>query len=73
MGFWVQLAIAVFLQVVSMVLAPKQKGPAPPSLEDFKSPTASADREIPMFWGEFTFRDPNCLWFGEKSVRTYEA
>lgn len=72
MGFWVQLAVAAFFQAVSIILAPKQKGPKPPSLEDFQNPTASADREIPEFWGEFLFKDPNCIWFGEKSVRTYE-
>ena len=72
MSFWVELAVAVFLQVVSMMLAPKQKGAAPASLDDFKNPTASADRELPRAWGEFRYDDPNCIWFGEKSVRTYE-
>lgn len=69
---WIAVAIAVAFQVVSYLLRPKPKGAKAPGLDDFKSPTASSDREIPWLWGEMIIADPNCIFTGEKSVRTYE-
>lgn len=72
-GWLIPLLISTAMQVVAYLITPKPKGPKPPSLDDFKSPTASADREIPWLWGEMTLSGPNAVFSGEKSIRTYEA
>lgn len=71
MEFLTMFLIALVLNVVSYLLAPKPKQPKPEAAKDMDNPTADAGREIPMVWGTITVKSMNCLWFGEKSNRSY--
>jgi predicted phage tail protein len=64
----VQLAIAVALQLVSLLLAPKPKKQKPPEAADFEAPTAEAGRPIPVVFGTMTVKGTNYLWYGEKET-----
>lgn len=72
-AFLVQLAIAIVLQVVALVLTPKPKGPRPDAVKDLDSPTAEAGRPMPRLFGTATIKSPNVIWYGEKGTRTYET
>ncbi len=72
MAFWVLLAIAIALLVVSYLLMPKPKGPKPEAATEQDNPTAEAGRPIPVPFGTLVIKSPNCLWFGDKSMRTYK-
>ena len=70
----VLLAIAsIALTVVSALLAPKPKGPKPPSASDLADPTNDAGRDMMVVFGEGVIKSPNLLGFGDKSVRTYQV
>lgn len=73
MAFFVLLAIAVALLVISYALMPKPKQPKPPSVQDIDSPTADADREVPVIFGTMTVKGLNVLDFSDKSIYTYEV
>ncbi|AET42300.1 tail assembly chaperone [Ruegeria phage DSS3-P1] len=68
--FIASLLIGVALQVVGYLLMPKPKQPRPPSLEDFKEPTAEAGRPIPVVFGSITVQSPNNLGHWDKEVVT---
>ena len=71
--FFIQLAIGLALNILAYLLAPKPKPPKPPSLEDFKTPTAIAGRPIPVIWGSITITGPNVLSVHDKSIRKREV
>lgn len=70
MNFLLQLVIAVALLAISVVLTPKPKQPKQ-EIRELDDPTADAGREIPVVFGTITVKDPNIVWFGEKTTRSY--
>jgi predicted phage tail protein len=73
-GWLLVLAIAsIALSVVSALLAPKPKGPKPPSASDIDDPTNDAGRDMMVVFGEGVVKSPNILGFGDKAVRTYQV
>lgn len=70
MAVFIAVALAVAAVVLSIIFMPKPKGPKPPELEDFDNPTAEAGRPFPVPFGTLTVKGLNCLWFGDKSIRT---
>jgi hypothetical protein len=73
MAWWLSLLIGLALSVVSYLLAPKPKKAQPPPTTPLEDPTAEAGRPIPVLFGTHIFKDPNILWFGQKSAHTYEV
>lgn len=69
----VSLLIGLALNIISYLLMPKPKAPKPETVKDMENPTADAGRELPVIFGTITIKSPNCLWFGEKSKRTYKV
>ena len=72
MAFFILLAIAAVLLVISYVLMPKPKTPKPQAVQDMDSPTAEAGREIPVVFGTITVKGLNFLDYNDKSIRSYE-
>lgn len=70
MGFWIQLAWALFFTVVAELLRPKQKPdvPQPSSLDDFDLPTADESRPVPVIFGRCKVEGPNVTWYGDLSI-----
>jgi len=67
----IEIAIAVALNIVAYVLAPKPKQSKPASATQLDDPIAEAGREIPVVFGTVWVTQPNCLWFGDKAVNEY--
>ena len=66
-GAWfVTLLIAIALQVVAYLLAPKPKKAQPEETKDLENPVADAGMPIPVVFGTVTVKGLNVLWFGEK-------
>lgn len=59
--FLAQLAIAVGMQIIGYLLAPKPKQPKPPSMDQFKYPTTLTGRARPVVFGSMTVKSPNLL------------
>lgn len=72
-AFLVSLLIAVVLNVVAYLLAPKPKQAKPEAAKEMDSPVAEAGREIAVLFGTMIIKDGNILDFSEKSVREYEV
>lgn len=72
MAWFVQLLVGFALNVIAYLLLPKtpvQK----PSLDDFKSPTASAGRPRPVVQGTVTVKGLNVIYSGDKSMEERTA
>lgn len=69
----IQIAVALVMLVVSYLLTPKPKQDKNVAARDLNSPTADAGREMSVLFGTMMTKSPNCLWFGEKSKRTYKV
>lgn len=70
MAFITNLLIGIALQVIGYLLLPKPPAPKPPSLDDFKDPTAEAGRPIPVVFGSVTVTGLNNLGFWDKAIST---
>jgi len=73
MLWFIPLLISLALNIAAYLLMPKPKGPKPEAARDMDNPTAEAGREIPVVFGTLTVKGLNCLWFGDKSIRTYKV
>lgn len=73
MGWFAILLVALILQVVAYLLAPKPKKEKPPAAEDMEDPTADAGRPVPVVFGTVTVKGLNILWFGDKHKDTDEV
>lgn len=71
--FIVQLLLAIALQVVGYLLAPKAKKTKPEAAKDMDSPTADSGRPIPVVFGTETISGVNILWYGEKKSLEYQV
>lgn len=73
-GAWfVTLLLAIALQVVAYLLAPKPKKTKPPEAKDLDNPVADAGMPIPVVFGTVTVKGLNVLWFGDKNKDTFEV
>lgn len=69
----VQIITAVALQVISLVLTPRPKGPKPDAVEEGENPTAEAGKSIPKLWGTKRISETNVIGFWDKSSRQYQV
>ena len=67
MGFFITLLVYGALFVISDLLRPKPEleNAKPVGLGDFRFPTATEDRPIPMLWGTVRIEGPNVVWWGD--------
>lgn len=72
-GWLIALAIAVAVNIISYVIAPKPKGPKPEAVQEGENPTASAGKPIPVVFGTVMVKEVNVLWYGDKSTHTTEV
>ena len=78
-GFLQTLAIFLVLTIISELLRPKPKfeNAKAAGLDDFKFPTATEGRSVPVVFGTVKLKGPNVIWYGNlgqsritKRVRT---
>lgn len=69
---WLAIAITVGLQVVSYLLMPKPRAGSN-AIREAEAPTAEADKPISVVFGTVLIKDPNVLWYGDKSTKRYEV
>ncbi len=72
-SLFIQVAIAIIINVVAYVLMPKPKGPKPEAVRDMDAPTADHGRPFPVVFGTMTIKGLNVLWFGDIGTKTYEV
>lgn len=65
---FLQIGLAVAMLVVSYLLAPKPKGPKPPSVDEIDNPTAEAGKPIPKVFGSIMLTSPNLIMYADKSI-----
>ncbi len=67
MAIWVQLIMLVVTIVLSELLRPKPnlEDARPAGLGDFRFPTATEARVIPLIWGRVKVEGPNVIWYGD--------
>lgn len=67
MGFWFTFFLYAGLTILSDLLRPKpdSEGRKPADLGDFRFPTATEQRRIPMIWGTVLVDGPNVTWYGD--------
>jgi hypothetical protein len=66
-GFFVTLLIYAGLFVLQELLRPKPdiEDARPAGLGDFRFPTATQDRVVPLVWGTNLLEGPNIVWYGD--------
>jgi hypothetical protein len=69
---WFALAVGLAINVVAYLILPKAKAAKPAAATDMEDPTAEAGRPMPVPFGTITIKGSNLLWYGEKSLRSYE-
>lgn len=71
MAFWVTALLFVFSLVLSEVLRPKldNEQARPAALGDFRFPTATEGRAVPIIWGTVKLEGPNVVWYGDLEQR----
>jgi len=79
LGFWAALILLAVSVVAQEYLRPKPKleNARPAGIGDYKFPTATEGRPVPLLWGRARIDAPNLAWFGDvqqqaivKRVRT---
>lgn len=73
MAFFVSLLVALAINIIAYALMPKPKTPKPEAAKALDDPTAEAGKPISWVFGSMTIKDPNVLWFGDKSIKTYKV
>lgn len=71
-AFLVTLLIAVVLNVAAYLLAPKPKVSKPEAAKQMDDPVAEAGIEVSVIFGTITKKDPNILWYGDKTQSSYK-
>lgn len=62
------ILIALVLNIVAYMLAPKPKTAKPDTATDLEDPVAEAGKPIPVVFGTITVKGLNVLWFGDKNT-----
>ena len=73
MAWLVSLLVALAINIVAYLLAPKPKKQKSEAAKDLEDPTAEAGRPVPVPFGSLTVKGGNVLAFMEKSIRTYKV
>ncbi|GAB4531988.1 MAG: hypothetical protein Tsb0020_48200 [Haliangiales bacterium] len=76
-AFLIQLAIALAMQAVTMVIsaltAPAPRNARPSGLSDFDIPTAEEGRPVPVIFGSPLVTGPNVVWAGDLRTQPIKA
>lgn len=72
-GFLAAFLIALAINIIAYAIMPKPKTPKPEAAKALEEPTAEAGKPISWVFGSLTIKDPNVLWFGDKSIKTYKV
>lgn len=72
MNFVVQLVIAIVMMVAAYLLAPRPKMESGANADELENPKASAGSPVKVVFGTVTIKDPNILWYGDKSTHTFK-
>lgn len=64
--FWIMLLITIAVSLAYEIIRPKPvfEDARPKSLGDFKFPTATEGRALPLIWGKVKMSGPNLVWYG---------
>lgn len=73
MPFLAQLVIALVMMVISYLIMPRPKSSSSTDTNSMDDPKASAGSPIKVIFGTITVKDPNVLWYGDKSTHTYKV
>lgn len=73
MAWFIPLLLALIVNVVAYLLAPKPKKQKPEAAKDLDNPTADASKPIPVVFGTMTVKGLNVLWYGDKGKRTLKV
>lgn len=67
MSFFITLLIYAVLFVLSDLLSPKPEleNAKPDGIGDFRFPTATEQRPVPLLWGTVRISGPNVVWWGD--------
>jgi hypothetical protein len=71
-AFWIPFLIGLALSVIAYLLMPKPKQAKPEAAKDMDNPVAEAGKPIPVVFGTMTVKGLNILWYGDKSINTYQ-
>ncbi len=71
--WFVPFLIGLALNVVAYMLLPKPKVSKPEAAKDMENPVAEAGKAIPVVFGTVRVKGLNILWYGEKSITTYQV
>lgn len=72
MEIFTMIMISIAMSALSYLIAPKA-GSGKSSYADMESPTAEADRCIPVVFGTVTLKSGNFLWTGDKQKHVHTA
>ncbi|MBH0113258.1 hypothetical protein I5E68_09900 [Novosphingobium sp. YJ-S2-02] len=72
-AFLVTFLIALAVNIVAYLITPKPKMAKPEAAKSLEDPTAEAGKPVCVPFGSLTIKDPNVLYFGEKSINTYKV
>lgn len=72
MSFLVQLLVSLVLMVAAYLIMPKPKTGSSTDAGSLDDPKASAGSPIKKVFGTLTVKDPNVLWYGDKSTRNFQ-
>lgn len=61
------LAISAAFSFIGQLLMPRPKNARASQLNEFRFPTATEDRPIPVLWGRVRQDAPNVVWYGDYS------
>lgn len=64
-----KLVLGLLFSYIAALLAPKQEGPQPATLEDFDIPKAEEGAEYGKIFGTPIIRDPQIADYGDLRVR----
>lgn len=67
MELFTAIIVSLIFTIVAELIRPKVKPPnaKAAALGDFQLPTATEDRNIPVFWGRCLLKSPNITWYGD--------
>ncbi len=73
MPWFIPFLIGLALNVVSVLLMPKPKQAKPEAAKQMDNPVAEAGKPIPVCFGTNMIKEPNILWYGDKSIYKYKV
>lgn len=71
-SFLAALLISLAISIASYILMPKPKAPKPEAAKELENPVAEAGIPVSVVFGTKIIKDPNILWYGDKTIRTYK-